>query len=78
VANLIESPSRVVRAAVGDPVAADKLPDPPLQDAQLVVEAARREARLSPNPRHGLRRKLGPEPPSRGLGDEPRVHPQED
>jgi len=53
-ANLVESPDGVSRTAIGDPFTADK--DPALQDAQLMFQAARREARIGPNLRHGFRR----------------------
>jgi hypothetical protein len=77
-ANLVESPDGVSRAAISDPLTADKLADPALQDAQLMFQAARREARIGPHLREGFRRQLGAEPPGRGLRDEPRVHPQEE
>lgn len=77
-ANLVESPDGVSRAAIGDPLTADKLADPALQDAQLMFQAARREARIGPNLRRGFRRQLGPKTPGRGLRDEPRVDPQQE
>jgi len=55
-ANLVESPDGVSRAAIGDPLTTDKLAGPALQDAQLMFQAARREARIGPNLRHGFRR----------------------
>lgn len=76
--NLVESPDGVLGAAVGGPLAADELPDPALQDAELVFQATRRESRLGSHPRHGLRRQLGSEPPRGGLRDEPRVHPEQE
>ena len=68
-----------MRAAVGDPLlAADELPEHPLQGPELVAQAARREARLRGQPCHGLRRELGAEAPRRDLRDEAGVHPEEE
>lgn len=55
-ANLVESPDGVSRAAIGDPLTANKLADPARHDVQLMFQAARREARIAPHPRHGFRR----------------------
>lgn len=55
-ANLVESPDGVSRAAIGDPLTANKLADPALHDVQLMFQAARREAHIGPHPRHGFRR----------------------